>query len=352
MKKRKDGRYCKTINIDGQRVFFYSTADSQKQAEKDIEKQMLAFKAQKHYDKHNFKAIAEKVIEEKELTASYKTVETYSVALKHLSPFYNKNIEDIKPFELQEVLNDMARQQYSSSAINKVKVLFSLVVKKATLQGIEFQGEYFLKAISIPKVPKHKTSSPDDKTIQAIIQNQNVPFSDWAMCLLFTGLRRGELAALQKQDVDFQANVIHITKSVEFVHNQPAVKPTPKTEYSIGDVPILSTLKPILLKLTKSIRKDDFLFGGNKPLSQTQIRKQWQKYCNTLGISIKGHQLRHAYATIIYRSGVDAKTAQRLLRHADFNVTMNIYTDFQQNVTAEAVRKIDQFTQDFPFCAI
>ena len=341
MYKRKDGRFCKAITIDGKRVFFYSKAPSEREAERDIQSQLLNYRTETHTEKHNFWKIAQRVIENKERTCGYKTIETYTVALKHLSEFSERNIEDIKPNELQALLNRMLLEKYSKSAMQKVKVLYSLILKRAVLEGVELGTDYFLKAVSIPKTPKAKTSAPDEDIIKKIIESGD----EWALCLLFTGLRRGELAALQKQDVDFENGLIHVTKSVEYIHNQPHVKPTPKTESSIGDVPILSVLKPILLKLTKNARKGDFLFGGIKPLSETQVKKRWQKFCTENGIAVKGHQLRHAYATILYRSGVDVKTAQRLLRHADFSTTMNIYTDFEKNVTAEAVKKIDIFTR-------
>lgn len=340
MKKRKDGRYCKTATIDGKRVFFYSNAVTEREAEKDIQTQMLTYSQDKYAQKHNFKQIADRVIQYKEETTAHNTSEMYKHTLKHLDVFYNRNIEDIKPYELQSLLNQMAQTQYSKSAISKVKVLYSLILKQATLEGVEFQSEYFLKSITIPKTPKSKITAPDEKVIKAIIDSGD----EWAMCLLFTGLRRGELAALQKQDIDFDNNVIHINRSIEFIHNQPHVKATPKTEASIGDVPILSIVKPVLLHRTQlNPHPQDFLFGGWQPLTETKIKKRWAKFCHEIGFIIKAHQLRHAYANILYQSGVDAKTAQRLLRHANFSTTMDIYTDFAKNVTDEAVNRINSY---------
>ena len=43
MKKRADGRYCRKIKINDKYVFFYSAAKTEKQAAKDIERQLLAY---------------------------------------------------------------------------------------------------------------------------------------------------------------------------------------------------------------------------------------------------------------------------------------------------------------------
>ena len=58
-----------------------------------------------------------------------------------------------------------------------------------------------------------------------------------ALTMLYCGLRRGELLALDWSDVDFENKVIHVTKSVIFNKNQPIIK-GPKSKAGIRDVPI------------------------------------------------------------------------------------------------------------------
>ena len=74
MKKRADGRWRKTKTIDGIRVAFYSTAETEKQAIKDIENQMLAYSAKMYNRKHNFKILADKMLELQSQSISYNTI--------------------------------------------------------------------------------------------------------------------------------------------------------------------------------------------------------------------------------------------------------------------------------------
>ena len=67
------------------------------------------------------------------------------------------------------------------------------------------------------------------------------------------------------------------------------------------------------------------------------------KYTATIGYRFTNHQLRHAYAKLLYKAGVDPKTAQRLLRHADIQTTMNIYTEFDEEVTQASVKKANEY---------
>lgn len=345
MKRRSDGRWQKVKTIDGQKVFFFSRAENEKQAVKDIETQMLAYSTKKRIAKHNFKAIADKMLEFHSDSIGYKTTETYSCALKHLSIFNNYDIEEITPAMVQNLLDTMSTKgNYSFSSISKVKLTFSLVVDYAIVHE-NLSISNFCRSLKIPKgTKKGKVSSPPDFVSKTIIENADkLDFGMWAMCLLCTGLRRGELAALQRKDIDFEKNEISVNKAVVFISNQPHLKNTPKTEASIDTVPILAPLRPHLLKMCENLAPNEFLFGKDKPLTETMIKKRWAKYCKEIGYTFNIHQLRHAYAKMIYKAGIDAKTAQRLLRHADFTTTMNIYTDFSKEMTDKSVAVLNNF---------
>lgn len=343
MKKRSDGRYMKYVTIaPGQRKAFYSSEKTEAKANADIQRQMLNYAAEAHADTHNFLSIAEKMIEDKERTVSHTTVECYKNALNHLDAFFDCNIEEISPSMLQKLLNRMAAQQYSYSLISKTKIVFGLVLNYAILHDINVNN--FMSSIRVPRVERKKVESVDDYIIDRITKNVDISaFGMWPMILLYTGMRRGELAALQRKDIDFNNDVIHIRRSVEFINNQPKLKNMPKTTNSVRDVPILDVLRPYLQSHCSTCKANDFIFGGDNPLTLTMIKKRWKSYCKTIDADIHQHQLRHAYAKILYRAGVDAKTAQGLLGHADIQTTMNIYTDFSDDVTNKSVGLINSF---------
>jgi integrase len=347
MKKRADGRWQKKKVIDGKTVFFFSTAETEKQAIKDFENQMLAYSEANHKSSHNFKLLAEKALDQQAQTITYNTLQSYTYSMKYLEPFYDKNIEDIKPIMVQKLIDDMVlKKHYSFSAVSKAKIFFGIVLDYAIVNE-NLPLNNFARSIKIPKsAVKGKVKSPPSSLRAVIIDSaEKVEFGMWAMILLCTGLRRGELLALRKRDINFLTNEIFVNDAVEFIVNQPNLKGKPKTESSQNSIPILGLLKPSLERLCENLQPDEFLFGKEKPLTKTQIDKRWKKYCTAIGYNFNAHQLRHEFAKIIYEAGIDVKTAQRLLRHADFTTTMNIYTDFSETLTAEAVNKLNNFTQ-------
>ncbi len=61
------------------------------------------------------------------------------------------------------------------------------------------------------------------------------------------------------------------------------------------------------------------------------------------------HQLRHTYATMLYDAGVDVKSAQDFLGHADPTVTMNIYTHLSAKKKEKALDALHQhFAESLP----
>jgi integrase len=159
------------------------------------------------------------------------------------------------------------------------------------------------------------------------------------MVCLYSGLRRGEALALRYEDIDREAGVIHVTKAVEFVGNDPHIKP-PKTAAGYRDAVLLDALAAAIPKKKKGLlfpRED----GGL--LTKTQYRKRWIKYCQAIGHDLTAHQLRHGFATILYEAGIPDKDAQELLGHSSITVTRDVYTHIRQSRKNDTAGQLNKF---------
>ena len=341
----KTGKYyAHKFLIDGEKKIFYSTEKNKTAAWVDICNQKAECEKNSHLQKNNFKILADRMLEQQEKVVGHSCAESYGYSVKHLSPFFNMDIQDIKPIDVQRLLDDMAKQRYSYSAVSKTKIVFGLVLKYAILyENLPLNN--FMSVIKVPKTaPKGRIKSPDDEVIEAIIKNAyTAKFGLWAVSLLCTGFRKGELNAIRRRDVDFKNMQIPLLQSVEFIGNQPRLKDMPKTESGIRKQPILDIYLPFLEKICEDLAPDDFLFGGEKPLTKTQIDKRWRVYKKEIGHDFRGHQLRHAYAYLLYRAGYDPKTMQHLLGHANFTTTMNIYTEFSKEVEQAKLKDLNDY---------
>ena len=148
-----------------------------------------------------------------------------------------------------------------------------------------------------------------------------------------TGLRRSELIALTWADVDFLNMEIAVTRSC--VRNRFG---DVKTEASRKPVPIHPPVRDALLEWRKESpfnADKDFLFPsirkhGTQPISPDTVLKKIIRpallRAGIMGKVIGWHSFRHSLATSLRSLGVDIKTAQELLRHANSRITMDIYT--------------------------
>lgn len=148
-----------------------------------------------------------------------------------------------------------------------------------------------------------------------------------------TGLRRSELIALTWQDVEFEAHQIMVNKSCV-----RACLGETKTTASAKPVPLHPLLAMALREwrlVTPYPDACDFLFpsirsNGQIPvwpdmILQKIIRPALQR-AGVTGKRVGWHTFRHSLATNLRSLGVDIKTAQELLRHANSRITLDLYT--------------------------
>ena len=199
----------------------------------------------------------------------------------------------------------------------------------------------------------------------------------WMMIMLYAGLRRSEMIALNWDSVDLEERTIDVHRAAEIVSNQSVIKELTKTEAGKRVVPICDPLFEALSSIPKKKRTGQVCLSAHgKQISQSAFdrgidgfnvamerilngepvkqqgrrrdverRKQEQETAHmALGdrrtleerqeekqkqrkrFSIKAHDLRYTFATAMYDAGIDVKSAQYYLGHSDVRTTMNIYT--------------------------
>ena len=153
--------------------------------------------------------------------------------------------------------------------------------------------------------------------------------------LYFTGVRKGELLALNWNDLD--ENTISISKTItkEFFNGKRLIT-TPKTNGSIRSIVIdkkliekLNKLKKYYIHNNKDFTNDYFIFGGSKPIPTTTLERKKNYYCDKAKVKrIRIHDFRHSHATLLYKNKCDIKTIQKRLGHSNTETTLNTYINY------------------------
>ena len=323
MKPRKDGRYVKKKVINGKAVFFYSDEKTERAAQKDIDRQMIAYVA-KIESAAKFRVVAAEWEADHIDKISHRTWCGYAAHYKRaVQHFGDQYVDKIASADVQRYITNFASYGYAHKTVKAALQVLSMIFDYAILEGYIDKNPCAM--VQIPKGLKHETRAlPGTEEIEKVKASVDCHFGLFAYALLFTGLRRGELLALTDEDIDFESKVIHVNKSVYYVSNQPHIK-LPKTKAGKRDVYLLDCLAE------KLRGKRGYIFGEGKPMTEMAFKRAWERYARASGVTVTPHQLRHAYATLLFDAGIDPKSAQLLLGHSDYKTTMDIYTHISES---------------------
>ena len=284
---------------------------------------------------------------------------------KHLKSLHHIELKKLKPLHLQAVLKEMYDNGLSDNMMRDAKIIASAVLNFAMDNDLLFRNVF--ARVSVPKRGKAERLPITEEQKNLILRTwRGHRMGVAVLVMLYCGLRRGEIVALTWNDVDFEAMTISVTKAATFGQNQAKIK-QPKTEAGKRIVPFPVQLLPIF----KEAKRNSSIYvcpaADGSMMTNTAWTTSWNSYMHYLNIQAGGrdasrshpkvvamdrftaHQLRHTYATMLYDAGVDVKTAQDFLGHADPTVTMNIYTHLSSQKKEKAILALQQhFTDTIP----
>lgn len=159
-------------------------------------------------------------------------------------------------------------------------------------------------------------------------------------CLIFLGLRRGEVCGLQWADIDLVHKVVTIRRNVTYTSVSGIRIGEPKTENSFRALPLPEKLSDVLARWKEEqqqiyapigINKECFVFSADadphQPQFPTNLTKHVKRFMAAHGLpDASPHDLRHTAATLMLESGASVKQVQGYLGHQDPATTLKFYT--------------------------
>ncbi len=178
-----------------------------------------------------------------------------------------------------------------------------------------------------------------------LIQAKEEGYYELFLLELATGLRRGEVLALQWDDLDFDTGALHIQRQV-YRANGELVVSAPKTKTAMRTI----VLPPALLGVLKEYRQQvdsRWMFPSpakeDSPLDPATVRKRLQTILEHAGCKkVRFHDLRHLFVTTALENGMDVKTLSAIIGHVSAKTTLNVYTHVTDTMRQTAAAKIDR----------
>lgn len=163
---------------------------------------------------------------------------------------------------------------------------------------------------------------------------------------LTTGLRLGEILALEWDDLDINKRTLTINKQVQRV-NSVLQTETPKTKNSIRTIAISSDCASALARLKmRQARGTTLMFPSPETgtyRDQNAVTRKFKRMLRRAGLpqSTRFHDLRHTCATIALEEGVEIKALSSMLGHSDVAFTMNTYVHATKKLKTSAADKME-----------
>lgn len=367
MKKRKDGRYKRTFTFNGRQHSVYGHS-KQELDRKEHEKRLLLESNKESRDNPTLDQYNDRWIKFHEKEVKANTIYSENSIYRRISEapvdgtgqrFGGLKLKDITTDdvrELQTYLHDV--KGLSTSGVNQTLSYLSTVMKNAVNeQRISFNPCKPVKALKRSEVKArdtgHRALSRDEvKAFFEIAENDY--YYDLFCFALNTGMRAGEIGALTIADI--HDGFIYISRTITLDANGGhIIGESPKTEHGRRKIPLNETIRGILehqrqineMLHGNVVRIDGVIFSAIKGglINEAYIDKTMRRICIKAGIEpFTMHAFRTTFATRCIEAGVNPKTLQDILGHANFNLTMSLYGHTMDDSMVDAMYKVQSLT--------
>lgn len=246
-------------------------------------------------------------------------------------------MRDVTKSDIKDFYNSL--EKYSASHIKKHVQTVSALFRDAVEDGVIQRSPCYNVKAPEGTVGTHRPLEPWERDYIHQMADEH-RFGVAAMLMLYGGLRRGEALAFNiDRDVDFDAGRIYVREAVSFAEGIRGTVKEPKTDAGIRSIPLFDPLRKALEgKHGLAVSQTD---GSRMTLSSFdrawesyiyQIEKQmngfprrWANGREWKRFTVRTHDFRHSFCTMICDAGVDIKTAMKWMGHSDAKMIQKIY---------------------------
>lgn len=375
--KRKDGRwegrYIKSHNNVGRAQYGYVYGKSYREAKQKQHDAIIKLKSSDKKEKKqsisyksNIKSLSNAWLSsikpqiKRSTFNKYKNL-TVSYIIPHLGSI---DIYDLTVDKLYDCCNKLFQKGgrkgtgLSAKTVSDVLSLIRRIICYADSLG--YSSVCTGKEFSISRPSKEidvLTRLEQQQLVRYLYCNQNERNLGILLCL-FTGLRLGELCALEWNDISLENRTMYVHQNIQRIQIEgdnkrktAVIITTPKSQCSIRTIPIPEFIISIMENADIN-RQGYLLTGSSKYLEPRSMENHFQKILNESTVrKVNFHTLRHTFATRCIEVGFDIKSLSEILGHANVNITLNRYVhpSFQlkkENMERLSVFAVSQNRQD------
>jgi integrase len=288
-----------------------------------------------------------------------RTARGYKALLeRHVLPALGKKqLKNVRPADIERIYIRMAEQGLSGTTRLHVHRVLAEVLSEAVRRGKLVSNPCSRERMRAPRQQPHTIHPPTPQEVGRLIKAAEGTRIEALLPLLaYTGLRVGEALGLRWQDVDLDAELLHVRQ----VRKQREEKDygLPKTDRSRRTV----DLAPALVTALRKHREKQFAFylehgfvpthdlvftevsrEGVVGMTHDNVAATWKRVRKMANVpNVRLHDLRHFAATTMIDAGVPLTNVSEILGHGQTSTTANIYAHAVRSRGAAAVAEIEK----------
>ena len=354
--QRKDGSWTARVTLGVDSNGKRKVKALYGKTEREVKKKLKGF--QQELIKNDYKEVQKTTVEEymndwllhtkrNELKpSSYDRLE--ETCKYQIYPFIGYcQIHELTATHIQKLINSLTEKGYSYSTIKKAyNALHSCLmlayereeIRKNPFVGIALPKQVKKDISDIVYFTEEETELIEHYALERYGTGKYKYENGWfIILLLYTGLRVGELLALKWENIDLVRKTLRVSGNLKQVKDRDEssdkaykiIEQTPKTKSGNRIVPLADRAIEALDYLSKHRKHGKFVAvtkNGNS-VPARNIDRAFRQIIKATGIekTCGVHSLRHTFASMLFKRGVDVKTVSEILGHSDVSVTYNIY---------------------------
>jgi integrase len=288
------------------------------------------------------------------LSLSPKTLERYrELAERQIVPHLGQiKLQKLRPEQIDQWHAALLKTGLAARTVGHAHRVLGTVLKRAVENGTLTRNVAAIRKPPAVEAKEIEILTAED--ITAILDSlRGHTLHPIASLALTTGMRRGELLALQWSDIDLDAATLRVERSVEETKAGLRVKP-PKTKRGRRNI----KLPPEAVAMLREHRKGQIELrlalgqGGHpvlvfstiegKHLKPNGVSRSWRQTCKAKKLPrVQFHALRHTHASIAIRAGVDVLTISRRLGHSSASMTLDVYGHLMEGADEAAAKAME-----------
>ena len=283
---------------------------------------------------------------------------------RHIKPYFqNVNLNKLSYeniFEFREYLKTKPKKQndnqhLSNNTINKIiillKKIFDTGVRKSLIDKNPVEN---LRKLPINKKIITFWSIEEFARFRKLITKEEKSYNLFFTVAFFTGMRMGEILALNWNDINLLTNTIHVTKTAYFLNKRNHINSTKTragTRYITINNKLANMLREWKQEQTTLLKEfiddiDNLQVIQSSPISITKnmIDKKFKQILlrNNDIKKIRIHDLRHSHASLLINQGEDYLVVKERLGHASITTTIDTYSHLYPSKQKSLANKLDE----------